>query len=124
MIEQNAAIGILSALAHEARLSVLRLLLKAGPEGLAAGDISRRLGIPATALSFHLSRLRQAGLVDGRRSGRRILYVANFVALRDLVAFISDQCCEESDFDCSEDCPPPLAAADRKRARKRPAKVS
>ncbi|HSS66725.1 MAG TPA: metalloregulator ArsR/SmtB family transcription factor [Gammaproteobacteria bacterium] len=119
MIEQKAAVGVLSALAHEARLSVLRLLLKAGPEGLAAGDISRRLGIPPTALSFHLSRLRQAGLVRGRRSGRQIRYLADFVALRDLTAFLSDQCCEESGFDCSDDCPPRPAAADRKRARKR-----
>lgn len=117
MIEQKAVIGVLAALAHDARLSVLRLLLKAGPEGLAAGDIGRRLGIPATALSFHLSRLRHAGLVDARRAGRRIVYAADFEAMRDLVGFLSDQCCDESAFTCADDCPP--KASQSKRPRKR-----
>ena len=76
-MEHQSAVEALSALAHESRLAVFRLLIPVGPDGLAAGVIGKRLGIPANALSFHLTRLRYAGLVTVRRNGQRMIYAAS-----------------------------------------------
>lgn len=104
MIEQHAAVEHLSALAHHARLSVFRLLVRAGREGLLAGEIAKRLDLGSTALSFHLNRLRQAGLVQQRREGRRLIYGADFGAMHDLVGFLHAECCAESPAGCGEEC--------------------
>lgn len=121
MIEQSNAIHALSALAHDARLNVFRLLIRTGPEGLAAGEIGRSLCIPATALSFHLNRLREAGLVAKRRTGRHIVYAAEFKAMRDLLGFLSDNCCSESAFGCSDECPTSDSVTRRQGKRRRAA---
>jgi DNA-binding transcriptional ArsR family regulator len=92
-MEMETAIKRLSAISQEARLGVFRLLVKAGPEGMAAGDVARALGVPANTLSAQLLVLSNAGLVRARREGRSIIYVINFEAMRDLLVFLTEDCC-------------------------------
>jgi ArsR family transcriptional regulator, arsenate/arsenite/antimonite-responsive transcriptional repressor len=92
-MEMEIAIKRLSAIAQEARLEVFRLLVKAGPDGMAAGDIARSLGVPANTLSAQLLVLSNAGLVRARRDGRSIIYAINFEAMRDLLVFLTEDCC-------------------------------
>lgn len=89
----NAAVRILAALAQDARLAVFRLLVPAGPAGLPAGEIATTLGIPPSTLSFHLGQLEAAGLVSARRSGRSIGYALRAETFRDLLGFLTDDCC-------------------------------
>lgn len=128
-MEQNAAIAALSALAQESRLPIFRLLVQEGADGLPAGDIGRSLGIRPNALSFHLTRLRYAGLITARRNGRQILYAVNYEATRSLMGFLTDNCCGKSPQGCSSTCPDTsFGQTDKKRhppmaetARQRPA---
>jgi ArsR family transcriptional regulator, arsenate/arsenite/antimonite-responsive transcriptional repressor len=92
-MEMENAIKRLSAIAQEARLQVFRLLVKAGPDGMAAGDVARSLGVPANTLSAQLLVLSNAGLVRARRDGRSIIYAINFEAMRDLLVFLTEDCC-------------------------------
>jgi DNA-binding transcriptional ArsR family regulator len=92
-METEAAVKRLSALAQEARLDVFRLLVKAGPNGLAAGEIARQLGTPANTLSAQLLVLANAGLVRARRDGRSIIYAVQFETMRDLLVFLTEDCC-------------------------------
>jgi DNA-binding transcriptional ArsR family regulator len=92
-METKQAVEALSAMAQETRLEALRLLVQAGPAGLAAGEIARRLNVPAPTLSFHLRALLHAGLVSASRDGRERLYAAEFGRLRSLVGFLSENCC-------------------------------
>lgn len=91
-MEARDAALILAALAQETRLDLLRLLIAEGPNGLPAGDIATRLGVPASTLSFHLSALERAGLTHSTRRGRRIIHAARYVGLRDLVMFLTETC--------------------------------
>ncbi len=93
-MELKQAVPVFSALAHEGRLSALRLLVEAGPAGLAAGEMARRLGVPANTLSASLSVLAHAGLVSSRRDGRSIIYAAQFATVGNLITFLTDKCCE------------------------------
>jgi ArsR family transcriptional regulator, arsenate/arsenite/antimonite-responsive transcriptional repressor len=93
-MEIKQAIEALGALAQETRLSVFRLLVTAGPEGLPAGDIAERLGAPASTLSFHLAYLARAGLILSRRESRSIIYSANFQGMRGLADFLMEDCCQ------------------------------
>lgn len=111
------AIKRLSALAQDSRLAVFRLLVKAGPEGKAAGDIARALEIPANTLSAQLLLLANAGLVRARRDGRSIIYTVNFDAMRDLLVYLTEDCCGGR----AEVCAPLAAVATRCCV---PAKVS
>lgn len=86
-------IGALSALAQETRLDIFRLLVEKGPQGTPAGEIGQRLGQPSPTLSFHLNQLRFAGLVTSRRQSRSIIYSANFKAMTDLLAYLTENCC-------------------------------
>ena len=92
-MEQSDALTALSALAHETRLSVFRLLVKAGPEGMAAGDIAQRLGVKPNTLSNHLTLLSAAHLVEASRDGRMIHYSANYTAMQQLMQFLIEDCC-------------------------------
>ena len=87
------ALATLSALAQENRLDVFRLLVEAGPDGMAAGQIAAKLLLAPNALTFHLDRLRETGLVTVRRAGRSMIYAARFDAMNALVAYLTDQCC-------------------------------
>lgn len=92
-MESPIAIAALSALAHPGRLGAFRALVKAGPEGLAAGDIARATGSLANTLSTNLNILAAAGLVHSRRDGRSIVYTADYDHMSDLLAFLMEDCC-------------------------------
>ena|SRR5580700_6964697 len=84
------------ALANDARLSILRLLLSAHPDGLVAGDIQMELGIPHSTLSHHLEKLRSEGLASVRRDGSFLWYTANADALQEILTFLYAECCTRS----------------------------
>jgi len=87
------AVEALSALAQETRLQVYRLLVAAGPEGLAAGRIGEKLELPPATLSFHLARLARAGLARSRQAGRFVIYSADFQNMNALVGYLTENCC-------------------------------
>ena len=93
IMEIKSVIQALSALAQETRLSVFRLLVAAGPSGMAAGAIADRLQTPAATLSFHLSQLSAAGLIVSRRYGRSIVYRADYAAMQALLGYLTENCC-------------------------------
>jgi ArsR family transcriptional regulator len=92
-MKATTAVFQLAALAHEHRLAIFRLLVKKGPQGLAAGLLAQRMGLLPSSLTFHLKNLEHAGLVSRRRVGRQILYTANFQAMNRLVAYLTENCC-------------------------------
>lgn len=87
------AVEALSALAHAHRLAVFRLLVRAGADGVSAGEIAREVGALPNTLSSHLTILDHAGLIRSRRKGRSIIYSANYDRMRDLLGFLVDDCC-------------------------------
>lgn len=87
------AIEALAALAQETRLDVFRLLVRVGPEGLAAGAIADTLKVSRATLSFHLSQLERAGLLRSARQGRSIIYSADFDGMSRLLGFLTEDCC-------------------------------
>lgn len=86
----------LSALAQEARLTIFRALVQAGPEGLNPGSLAERLNVSHATLSFHLKELRNAQLVNSRQQGRYLFYSANYTAMTQLIATLTENCCVES----------------------------
>ena len=92
-METTSAVAALSALAHPGRLDVFRLLVRAGPEGMPAGDIARATGSLANTLSTNLGILAGAGLVTSRREGRSIIYAAGYERMGELLAFLVEDCC-------------------------------
>lgn len=90
------AVTRLASLAQDSRLAIFRLLVRRGPEGLAAGDIAAKLKIAPATLSFHLKELSNAGLLKSRQEGRFIYYSPDFKAMRALIAYLTDNCCAES----------------------------
>ena len=95
------AIDALAALAHDTRLEVFRLLVRQGPEGMPAGDISSKLGLAPATLSFHLNNLRYAGLVEPRRAGRQVFYSARYRTVSELMGFLMANCCEGHSAACA-----------------------
>jgi len=89
----DIALTSLAALSQRSRLDAFRLLVKAGDEGMAAGDVSDRLGVVQNTMSGHLATLAQAGLVKRERQSRVIRYYANFSQMRDLIGFLLEDCC-------------------------------
>src|SRR5712692_1890489 len=92
-METKQAIQALSALAQESRLAIFRMLVQAGPEGLAAGSIGEKLDLPPATLSFHLAGLTRAGLAQSRQDGRFVIYSADFENMNQLVTFLTENCC-------------------------------
>jgi len=92
-METKQVVEALGALAQETRLAVYRMLVEAGPEGLPAGEISARLGLPAATASFHLAQLSRAGLLASRSRGRFVIYSADFGCMNALLGFLTDNCC-------------------------------
>lgn len=93
-MKTNEAVKALAALAQGTRLAAFRLLVQAGPEGMAAGAIAERLSLPAPTASFHLSQLSNSGLVRSRPEGRFVIYAADFERMQTLIGFLTDNCCE------------------------------
>lgn len=92
-METTQAIEALAGLAQESRLAAYRLLVQAGPQGMAAGSIGESLGLPPATLSFHLAHLVRAGLVRSRQEGRFVIYSADFQSMNQLVGFLTENCC-------------------------------
>jgi ArsR family transcriptional regulator len=107
-------IQALGALAHETRLALYRMLVERGPDGLPAGVIAERLGLPPSSLTFHVQHLHRAGLVTQRRVGRQLLYAADFSAMNGLVSYLTENCCGGGSSAplCTPACEP---AAERRR---------
>jgi DNA-binding transcriptional ArsR family regulator len=103
---ERQALSCFAALSQETRLRIVRLLVKAGPEGLAAGSIGEAVGASSSNVSFHLSQLEQAGLIGSRREARSIIYAADYAALSGLVQFLMRDCCRGH----PEVCTPAVAA--------------
>lgn len=97
------AIVMFDALSQKTRLRAFRLLVQAGPDGLAAGVLSDALGTPHNTLSFHLNHLSNAGIISSRKEGRSVIYSANFDITRDLIAFIVKDCCSAEFASIRED---------------------
>jgi DNA-binding transcriptional ArsR family regulator len=108
------AVEALSALAHEHRLAVFRLLVGAGADGLPAGEIARQLGVLPNTLSSHLTILGRAGLIQSRREGRSVIYGADHGGMRDLLGFLVADCCGGR----PEICAPFAKARQRRGAQK------
>lgn len=101
-MDNQSAIKLLSSIAQEARLDIFRALVQAGVAGLAAGDIAEKLGIPNSTLSFHLKELSHAGLVNSRQESRFIYYSANYQAMNQLLAYLTENCCVGETACCAE----------------------
>jgi DNA-binding transcriptional ArsR family regulator len=109
-MEKLDAITALAALAQESRLDVFRLLVQAGADGLPAGQIAERLGLPGATLSFHLNQLKHAGLVTFRRESRSLIYVADYAAMNALLAYLTANCCQGAGCEATTNAAPVCAA--------------
>lgn len=89
----SQTVKALAALAHETRLAVFRMLVQAGPDGLTPSAIAEALAMAASPLSFHLKELSHAGLIAARPDGRKIYYSANYAAMKELMAYLTENCC-------------------------------
>lgn len=117
-MDSTQAVQALAALAHDTRLALFRMLVERGPDGLSAGVIAERLGVPPSSLTFHVQHLHRAGLVTQRRLSRQLIYAADFSAMNGLVGFLTENCCGRGS------CGPlyqPMANAVSPRARRRSA---
>ncbi len=95
-MKKPQALTALAALSQANRLDAYRLLVQAGPDGLAAGEIASNLGVSPNTLTFHLDRLREAGLVNVRRDGRSMIYAAQYATMNALVGYLTENCCGDT----------------------------
>jgi len=109
-MDQIGAIAALGALAQETRLALFRLLVTCGPEGLAAGAIGEKLGVPPSSLSFHLQELVHAGLITQRRLSRNLIYSAEYGRMNELLLYLTENCCGRGEA-CAPACDPADAFA-------------
>nr|WP_181705672.1 metalloregulator ArsR/SmtB family transcription factor [Chthonobacter rhizosphaerae] len=100
------AVPAFVALGHQVRLDAFRLLIRTGPDGMPSGEIAAELAVPPTAMSFHLANLERAGLVASRRDGRTIRYAVNIDRVRDLITFLTADCCGGHPEICAGLVPP------------------
>lgn len=106
-MDERQALFAFGAMSQETRLRIVRLLVKAGPDGVAAGDIASAMEVSPSNVSFHLKELERAGLIAARRASRSIVYSADFEALSGLIRFLMEDCCSGR----PEICEPALAPA-------------
>jgi ArsR family transcriptional regulator len=112
-MKPNKVVIALAALAHEHRLKCYRLLVTTGPDGLPAGAIAERLGLPPSSLTFHLQNLQRAGLITQQRMSRQLIYTADFPTMNGLVAYLTENCCGSAGS-CVPACAP--AAKPKKKS--------
>ena len=105
-MKQKEAVQALGALAQDSRLAAYRLLVQAGDEGLAVGEIGARLKVPGATLTSHLNILRNAGLVRDVREGRSIRCRADYTRMNALLAFLTENCCGSDAASCAPTCVP------------------
>jgi DNA-binding transcriptional ArsR family regulator len=113
-MKETDALDALGALAQRSRLAIFRYLVEMGPEGAVAGRIAETLEIAPTALTFHAKELASAGLVRGEQQGRFVRYTANFDAMSDLIAYLTENCCRGDRAACRP--PQPKSKPARKKA--------
>jgi ArsR family transcriptional regulator, arsenate/arsenite/antimonite-responsive transcriptional repressor len=123
-MELKSAVTALAALAQETRLSIYRLLVEAGTEGVAAGRISEKLKVPGATLSFHLKELTRASLVSARQEKQFIYYAVDFDRMAELMTFLTQNCCKGMPQECLTivetelgRCCPPQSKPKRRRSR-------
>jgi DNA-binding transcriptional ArsR family regulator len=92
-MDAAGTVDALSALAHEHRLAIYRLLVEQGPEGVSAGAIAERIGVVPSSLTFHVQALQRAGLITQRRVSRQLFYAADFSAMNELISYLTRNCC-------------------------------
>ncbi len=92
-MQADAAIRALGALAQDHRLAAFRLLVQAGADGLAAGELAEALRVPPSSMSFHLAQLTNAGLISQRRQSRSIIYSADYTVMGNLMGYLTENCC-------------------------------
>jgi ArsR family transcriptional regulator, arsenate/arsenite/antimonite-responsive transcriptional repressor len=109
LVKSSEAVKALAALAHDNRLAVYRMLVEAGPEGLAAGVIAVRLKVPSSSLTFHLQSLQRADLITQVRMSRQLIYAADFGTMNALVGFLTENCCAGAEA-CAPACAPARGA--------------
>ncbi|HUN43510.1 MAG TPA: helix-turn-helix domain-containing protein [Acetobacteraceae bacterium] len=114
-MEKKEALAALGALAQETRLDIYRLLVQAGPEGVAAGRIGEALALPSATLAFHLKELKIAGLIGCTRNGRSLIYAAEYPVMNALLLFLTENCCGRPANQCLPICQP--CAADEPEPR-------
>jgi ArsR family transcriptional regulator, arsenate/arsenite/antimonite-responsive transcriptional repressor len=119
-MEIYTAVAALSALAHEGRLAIYRLLVEAGPPGLTVGAIGKKLAMPGATLSFHLAQLQHAGLVAARRDGRRLIQTADFARMNDLLGYLTENCCSGNPEACLPSACKPVGKPSGKPVKKAP----
>ena len=115
-MDTKRAVAALAALAQETRLSVFRLLVEQGPDGLAAGSIAETLGLPPSSLSFRLAQLGHAGLVLRRRESRSLIYSVDFAAMESLMGFLMENCCGGNVAACMPAFAPALQPPRKRRS--------
>lgn len=110
-MNKSDVVAALAAIAQDSRLDVFRLLVKAGPEGMPAGQVAEELDLAPNTLTFHFDRLRLAGLVTVRRDGRSMIYGARFETMNALLGYLTENCCEGAPEKCapSRRCEPTKA---------------
>lgn len=106
IINSESASELLAALAHPVRLEVFRELMAHGSTGVSAGTLAEKVELAPNALSFHLTRLKHAGLASAQRVGQQTFYRASLNTMRELVNYLDDTCCSEVAEDCGTQCPP------------------
>ena len=109
-MDTRQAVASLAALAQDSRLRVYRLLVEAGPTGLAVGEIGASLKVAPATLSFHLKELSHAGLVKARQEGRFIYYSANYDRMNRLLGYLTENCCARDGVSCGVGCGPPTGS--------------
>lgn len=100
-MNEDAAVICFAALSHALRLKMIRLLTKAAPEGLTAGDLAEQTGLSPSNVTFHASKLEQAGLVTSTRRSRNVIYQAEIAKMNALLRYVTDDCCEGHPEICS-----------------------
>ncbi len=115
-MKKDYAVAALAALAQDNRLDVFRLLVEAGPEGMPAGAVANALKLAPNTLTFHFDRLRDAELVTVHRDGRSMIYAARFETMNDLIAFLTENCCQGAPASSApRQCRPAKAARKKER---------